>query len=425
MAWLGGCDISKWQGSINWPALDPGTAFVVIKASGGDDGLYRDSQLTANQTGARSIAPTTGVGYYHFAGGGDPVAEADYFLEQVGDLQEGEFLALDWEIGHADPVGWCTAFVNEVHTKTNVWPLLYVNASTLNGYAWTPVTANCGVWVADWAVSPDANVATSYTYVMQQYKDNGTFPGIAGNVDSDAFFGTLDELRMYGYKATPSPSPTPAPPATPPTPVIVPAQPQQGSGTNNEQGTVIDVVKPMPTPKPTPTPVAPVTPVTSIVSKPVVSNFKKEETLFEKFISELGKPAKYSKFYIAVLGVVMAYLTHKYGNTPWLTDVVYALTAAGVYVAPNVKQTVMGEKCPDCYDGCKYFGTDQAIITTHHLYYPACDYKTRVEKEFRNLEVNKIAICRAIHDEIHATETPPDKPDHQFMCEEVREHLRR
>ena len=240
MAWLGGCDISKWQGSINWPALDPGTAFVVIKASGGDDGLYRDSQLTANQTGARSIAPTTGVGYYHFAGGGDPVAEADYFLEQVGDLQEGEFLALDWEIGHADPVGWCTAFVNEVHTKTNVWPLLYVNASTLNGYAWTPVTANCGVWVADWAVSPDANVATSYTYVMQQYKDNGTFPGIAGNVDSDAFFGTLDELRMYGYKATPSPSPTPAPPATPPTPVIVPAQPQQGSGTNNEQGTVIE-----------------------------------------------------------------------------------------------------------------------------------------------------------------------------------------
>jgi hypothetical protein len=40
------------------------------------------------------------------------------------------------------------------------------------------------------------------------------------------------------------------------------------------------------------------------------------------------------------------------------------------------------------------------------------------------LEVNKIAICRAIHDEIHAEDTPPDKPSHRFMCEEVREHLR-
>lgn len=60
----------------------------------------------------------------------------------------------------------------------------------------------------------------------------------------------------------------------------------------------------------------------------------------------------------------------------------------------------------------------------HHLYYPACDYKTRLEKEFRDLEVNKIAICRAIHDEIHAEDTPPDKPSHQFMCEEVREPLR-
>ena len=34
----------------------------------------------------------------------------------------------------------------------------------------------------------------------------------------------------------------------------------------------------------------------------------------------------------------MAYLSHKYGATPWLTNIIYVLTAAGVYSGKNTPQ---------------------------------------------------------------------------------------
>jgi len=205
MSYLTGFDVSQWNN------YNPGGEdFVMIKMSGGDAGLYFDSKATQNYGNAVRAGKV--VGGYHFAGGGDPVAEADYFVRAMSPVAENDVFALDWEIQHADPVGWCNAFVNEVHAKVGVWPLLYINISTCNAYDWSPVLNNCGLWIAAPSFSFDANIPVAHTVVMQQGP-------IVGGIDSDAFFGTRAQLQAYGYHAAtpPPPPPPPNPPPIPPT----------------------------------------------------------------------------------------------------------------------------------------------------------------------------------------------------------------
>ena len=219
-------DISRWQGTYS----ETGEPIVLVKISGGDQGLYIDPQAANNYN--QVIAHGHAFGGYHFAGGGDPIGEANFFLNAMKPWNPGEVPCLDWEISHADPVGWVLSFANQVHAVAGAWPLVYMNRATLMAYNWTPVLTNCGLWLADWTGSPDGSIDTgSYTYTMQQYNDGPTY-------DRDVFFGTVDQFKKYGWPgATPAPAPTPPAPAPPPTPV------------------------PTPTPDPTPTPVPAPAPV--------------------------------------------------------------------------------------------------------------------------------------------------------------------
>jgi len=56
---------------------------------------------------------------------------------------------------------------------------------------------------------------------------------------------------------------------------------------------------------------------------------------------------------------------------------------------------------------------------THHTAYPRRDYRTAVEKRWRELPVNKIQICRGLHDAIHASGYIPAKPSRDEMLAEV------
>jgi lysozyme len=202
MSYVPAVDVSQWQGTIAWAQVN--IPIALIKMSGGDNGLYTDSKANANYYGAKSVGKA--IGGYHFAGGKDAVNEADFFISCMSPLEQDDVMVLDFEIPHADPVGWCRAFVGRVHDKTDVWPLLYINLATLNAHDWSPVLNSCGLWLAAWNDDPEATL-TSHPYVMHQYSSNGTLPGIAGRVDLDAWFGSTAQFRKYGYQA-PIPPPT-------------------------------------------------------------------------------------------------------------------------------------------------------------------------------------------------------------------------
>jgi lysozyme len=211
MAHLEAVDISQYQGTYK----DYGTPVVIIKVSGGDNGVYYDSQAANNYN--RAVADGKAVGMYHFAGGKDPIVESNFFVRACSPLAENDVMVLDWEVSHPDPVGWCKAFVENVHAQTGVWPLLYVNLSTLRAHDWSPVLANCGLWLAAWNGNPEVDINTGgVPYVMQQYQGSP--------LDRDAWFGTLDQFKAYGYHtAAPAPAPEPAPvPVSEPAPVPTP-----------------------------------------------------------------------------------------------------------------------------------------------------------------------------------------------------------
>lgn len=247
MAHVDAIDISRWQGNINWGAVPQPIA--IMKMSGGDGGVYVDSMGGHNYYAAKAAGKA--VGQYHFAGGGNPVVEAEFFVKSVSPLEKFDVLVLDWEVQHADPVGWCTQFVNRVHEMTGIWPLIYMNLSTLRSQNWDPVLANCGLWVAAWGVDPENDLNTGgKTYVMHQYTSDGSVAGIAGRVDMDAWFGTVDQFKQYGYQATdPAPTPPPPPPPTTTTTTLPPATTTSTTTTTTSSTTT--TLPPGTTPPPT------------------------------------------------------------------------------------------------------------------------------------------------------------------------------
>lgn len=218
-------DVSQWQGDIDWSKVP--SPIAIIKVSDGSG--YLDPKANHNYYGAKGAGKA--VGMYHFAEWGDATAEATEFIKAVSPLEDADVLILDVEaIKAPNPVDWVNIWANHVHAQTTVWPLVYMNLSTLNAYNWSPILTNCGLWLADWAVSPHDTIPTDHVYVMQQYSDNGSVPGIQGRVDLDAWFGTVDQFKSYGYKAQPVPAPAPTPEPTPPAvpetpPVAIPNPP--------------------------------------------------------------------------------------------------------------------------------------------------------------------------------------------------------
>ena len=195
-------DVSRYQGTIDWANMPP---IALIKMSGGDAGLYMDSMAATNYNNAKASGKA--VGGYHFIGWTlGASAEATYFLQAMSPLAEYDVYALDVEAipSGVNPVPYVSEMVNLIHSKINVWPLLYMNVSTLHAYDWSGLLANCGLWLADWNNDPAGTIPSVPTYVMQQYSDGP-------NYDHDEWFGTVDEFKAYGYHAPVATSaPTPA-----------------------------------------------------------------------------------------------------------------------------------------------------------------------------------------------------------------------
>lgn len=188
-------DTSNWQGGYN-PALT-GAGAIIVKATEGTNFIDPYCDQIVQSADIQSIP----WGFYHFAGEGNPLQEADYFVDNCLNYFKYGIPVLDWE-GNQD-VEWVNCFVGRVHERSNVWPWIYANPWR---FAQGDVNKNCARWVAsypniasptweqaqDWdCPSADGNV------VAWQFCSDGRVNGIDGNVDLDLFYGDADQWRAY------------------------------------------------------------------------------------------------------------------------------------------------------------------------------------------------------------------------------------
>lgn len=68
---------------------------------------------------------------------------------------------------------------------------------------------------------------------------------------------------------------------------------------------------------------------------------------------------------------------------------------------------------------CPYRSQVGCESNKHHQYWPRRDYKTSLEKEFRELPENKEQICKWLHQLIHENSEPPEKPNVQDMIRAI------
>lgn len=210
---LYGVDISKWQGV---GAGDAGADFVICKATEGVG--YVDPNCDKHYQRAKAQGKLLGV--YHF---GRPdynsaKAEAQFFVKNIQGYIGEALLALDYEVGpYSDD--WAREFMDEVYRLTGVYPVLYANASTINGNNWSKTAQVSGLWIAGYPnrynvqdpPKPSAEDmpygigAWSFWAIWQYTSSVGSLDRDIANMDREAW-------RKYAAKnGKPAPQPTPQP----------------------------------------------------------------------------------------------------------------------------------------------------------------------------------------------------------------------
>ena len=215
-----GIDVSGWQASN--VTCTASYDFAVVKVSQGvgfENSSWRTQAKCVTDRGKS-------LGLYHYAGGNNAEAEADYFVGRARDYIGRAVLVLDWEShqnaqwGNSD---WVRRFVQRVHTLTGVWPMVYVQASAL-GQIPGDVRANCGLWVAQYASNaPTGYQSRPWNYAvygeaMRQYTSNGWISGYNGPLDLNYFRG--DARQAYANPAGAAKPATPPQTEKPPTQTI-------------------------------------------------------------------------------------------------------------------------------------------------------------------------------------------------------------
>ena len=196
---MNGIDISGWQSGIDLSKVP--CDFVIIKATQGTNIKNKDY----DRQKAQAIQCGKHVGVYHYAAGGDPVAEADYFISVVSDLTGKAIFIVDWEGQDNETFGkndfaWVKAWLDRVFEKTSVRAMIYGSASWIDKFKGI---GDHAFWVAQYA---DNNLTGyqqnpwnegAFDCAIRQYSSHGRLAGYSGNLDLDKFYGDADQWNAY------------------------------------------------------------------------------------------------------------------------------------------------------------------------------------------------------------------------------------
>jgi lysozyme len=203
-----GIDISRWQSNIDWRAVRAaGTRFVFIKATEGGD--HFDPRFRENWSGARAAGIP--VGAYHFVYWCRPAHEqAQWFVQHIPNTNDSltlpPVLDVEWN-GHSRTcprkvsrelaIEKMRLMLRELEAHTGKRPIIYTDISfhrdvlegvrEFDGYPF---------WIRSTAARPEERYQNR-RWEFWQYTTTGRVPGITGNVDRNAFYGSEQEFQAW------------------------------------------------------------------------------------------------------------------------------------------------------------------------------------------------------------------------------------
>lgn len=204
--------IDPFEGNnIDWDQLATDTRVVAIihRATIGDriDRKYAERKIEAKKRGYR-------WGAYHYGKPGDPIKQADFFLDTVKPDKD-DLIALDLESEDATKhmsFDHARVFIKRIKEKTGRYPVIYANNDVTKAistrYGADDVFAKTLLWYARFKRSvTDFPVGTWKTYTVWQFSSEQnctaanrpaclyTVPGTEYDMDVDVYNGTIEELR--------------------------------------------------------------------------------------------------------------------------------------------------------------------------------------------------------------------------------------
>lgn len=235
-------DVASHQKGIVTGSLDCDA--VICKATEGTG--YVNPYCDEHYQSAKATGKLLGV--YHYASGGNPEAEAEFFINNIQGYLHEAILVLDWESGDNAAWGdssWVARFCAHVVALTGINPMIYVQRSAVNQCVGL---GDYGIWLAEypdyaargWGDYVEPNY--SGDYAMHQFTSSGAISGWAGPLDLSLFFG--DEAAWLAYAGANGERPVPSVQPEQPAPEISQNGSPEGSTLellyrtmNNEFGT--------------------------------------------------------------------------------------------------------------------------------------------------------------------------------------------
>lgn len=193
-----GIDVSRYQGQIDWQQVkSAGVEFVMIRAAFrgyGNGLLYEDPMAQTNYQGAKAAGLK--VGAYLFSQAisvAEAQEEARYIMELTKDWELDMPLVYDWECLAEDyrTVGvdarmltdYSIAFCETVEAA-GFDAMIYFNPNQSHKQMYLEELTGYGFWLAMYSDQMDY----PYKVDMWQYTNQGSVPGISGNVDINLYF---------------------------------------------------------------------------------------------------------------------------------------------------------------------------------------------------------------------------------------------
>lgn len=200
-----GVDVSKFQGSIDWPAVRASNvSFAYIKATEGGDRV--DDRFAENWTGAKTAGmPRGAYHFFYFCRTG--AEQAAWFIRNVPVDPNALPVVLDMEWNHLSPSCKRRPPVEEVQREMTTFlriiekhygkrPMIYTSVD-FHRDRLVGAFQNYRFWVRSVAGHPSLKYDPSRAYSVWQHTSTGASPGVRGKVDLNVYMGDATSWRRF------------------------------------------------------------------------------------------------------------------------------------------------------------------------------------------------------------------------------------